>query len=196
MTTLDVGEALAIPDGELLRSRVVSDPGQVLEDALDLSLTGYAVLEPQETLLLDGDERGVLTFSDGVPVLAYHTGTDRGGSRALADLAVPGPYRVELVSLPTATVAELHETPELRVPPAMPAERLAGDPVLATRTRERAPADRPTDTDTETTATDDGMDAVAAFLEDEEKIEAIREQAREEARERAEEWDLGEFGGE
>jgi len=181
---------MKVPDGELLRSRVVEDPGSALEDALDLSLTGYAVLEPQETLLLDGDERGVVTFEDGVPVLAYHTGTDRGGPAALADLAVPGPYRLELVSLSPEGVSAVHDTPELRVPPGMPAERLAGDPDLAARTRERAPDERVTDEKPESPATDEGMDAVEAFLEDEGKIEAIREQARTEARERAQEWGL------
>jgi len=72
----------------------------------------------------------------------------------------------------------------------MPAERLAGDPDLAARTRERAPDERVTDGKPESPATDEGMDAVEAFLEDEGKIEAIREQARTEARERAQEWGL------
>lgn len=193
MTALDGDGTLTVPDGELLRSRVVSDSGQVFADALEVSLTGYAVLEPQESLLLEGDDRGVLTFADGVPALAYHTGTDRGGSAALADLAVPGPYRVELVSLPAEAVAELHDTPELRVPPAMPAERLAGDSDLAARTRERAPADRLSGDAPGGTATDEGMDAVEAFLEDDGKIEAIREQARAEARERAEKWGFDEI---
>jgi len=179
---------MKLPRGELVRSRVVSDPGTALEDALDCRLTGYAVLEPQDTVLLAGDDRGVLTFEDGVPVLAYHTDTDRGGPAALGDLAVPGPYRLQLVSLPAATVTELHETRELVVPPGMPAERLAGDQALAERARRLAPADRARMTE------DDGghrsTSAVEAFLDDEEKIEAIREQAREEARERAQAWGL------
>lgn len=173
-----------LPDGDLQRSRVVEDPASALADALDCRLTGYAVLAPRETLLLAGDARGVIAFEDGVPTLAYHTGTDRGGPAALADLAVPGPYRLELVSLPRSSVADLH-APALEVPPGMPAERLAGEPTLAERTRERAPEDRRT--------TDDGSDdrsAVEAFLEDGERIDAIREQARAEARKRAREWDL------
>jgi hypothetical protein len=66
----------------------------------------------------------------------------------------------------------------------MPAERLAGDPQLAAKTRDRAP-DRPT-TEPNTSPTS----AVEAFLEDEEKIAAIRERARAEAERRAEEWGL------
>jgi len=73
------------------------------------------------------------------------------------------------------------------VPPGMPAERLAGDPALADSTRRAAPADWPTVPGGEA-GEDHG--AVEAFLEDEEKIAAIREQAREEARQRAVEWGL------
>jgi hypothetical protein len=76
----------------------------------------------------------------------------------------------------------------------MPAERLAGDPDLAARTRAKAPDDRVRespggDSDSDEVAQ---QSAVEAFLEDEGKIEAIREQAREEARERAAEWGLDE----
>ena len=105
-----------IPRGTLLRSRVVSDVGTTLSRALDRGLTGYATLVPQETLLLSGEARGVLTFEDGVPVLAYNTVTDSGGPDALAELAVPGPYRVELYAVEVdidaliraATVVESH----------------------------------------------------------------------------------------
>ncbi|QIO22038.1 hypothetical protein [Haloarcula sp. JP-L23] len=177
---------MKLPRGTLRKSRVVSDPRETLADVLDRTVTGYAVFESQETLLLDADGRGVVTFEDGVPVLAYHTGTDRGGPRALADLAVPGPYHVSVFELDTADLATAHEAAELRVPPGMPAERLAGDPALADSTRRAAPDDR-----TPTTAqTADDHSAVEAFLEDEEKIAAIREQAREEARARADEWDF------
>jgi hypothetical protein len=185
---------MKLPSGRLVHSRVVDDPGSALAAALDRELTGYAVLEPQETLLLAADARGVLTFSEGVPVLAYHTETDRGGPPALADLAVPGPYRLELVALSDAVLTDLHDTPALRVPPGMPAERLAGDHDLAARTRASAPDDRVRespggDADSDEPAQES---AVEAFLEDEGKIEAIREQAREEARERASEWGLDE----
>jgi hypothetical protein len=176
---------MKIPRGSLLRSRVVTNPGVTLETALDRELTGYAVIEPQDTLLLGGETRGVLTFEAGVPALAYDTATDSGGPDALGDLAVPGPYSVDLYELDPADLATAHETPELQVPPGMPAERLAGDPDLARRTREAAPSDRLADADAETTA-----DPVESFLADEEKIDAIQRQAREEARERAAEWGL------
>jgi len=170
-----------IPRGELLRSRVVDDPGAALAAALDRRLTGYAVFEPQDALLLGDETRGVVTFEDGVPVLAYCTETDRGGADALADVAGPGPYSVELYELDRTALAEAHEADDLRVSPGLPAERLGTDRDLVTRTREAAPDDR--------LGTDD-TDAVEAFLADESQIEAIREQARNEARSRAEEWGL------
>lgn len=191
---------MKLPRGQLVRSRVVSNPGTAMATMLDRGLTGYALLEPQEALLLDADERGVLTFEDGVPVLAYHTGTDRGGVEALADLAVPGPYSVDVFELSADDVADLHDTPDLTVPPGMPAERVAGDPDLADRTRERARSlglDAPAGADADASgASADREDPVATFLENGEKIDAIREQAREEAEQRAREWGLdGELDG-
>jgi hypothetical protein len=188
---------MRLPEGELLRSRVVDDLGTTLEAALDRRLTGYAVLEPQDTLLTDGDGAGVLTFDDGAPVLAYATATDRGGPPALADLAVPGPYRVRLVTVPDDGLDALHDTPSLTVPPAMPAQRLAGDGDLAARTRRRAPTERSTAPADPGNDGDEPADpgALEAFLDDEEKIAAIREQARAEARERAREWGLEDLEG-
>lgn len=181
----DPGDAdLRIPRGELLRSRVVSDLGTPLSTALDRDLTGYATIVPQETLLLAGDVRGVITFESGVPVLAYNTVTDNGGGDALAELAVPGPYRVELYVVDPDALAPAHEAEPLRVSPGSVATELADDPELADRTRSVAPDDRLAKDDA------DDADAVAAFLADDDRIEAIREQAREEARSRAEEWGL------
>lgn len=174
---------MRLPRGELVRSRVVADSSTALAEALDRRLTGYAVLEAQESLLLDGENVGVLTFEDGVPVLAYHSGTDRGAAAALADLAEPGPYSADLYRVDADALAAAHDVEELRVPPGMPAERLGGDPALADRTREAAPADRTTVGD---------ADPVSEFLADDEKIAAIREQARAEAERRAAEWGLDE----
>jgi hypothetical protein len=173
---------MKIPRGDLIRSRVVDDPGTTLSAALERSLTGYAVLEPQDTVLLGETTRGVVTFEDGVPVLAYCTDTDRGGADALADVAGPGPYSVDLYELDRADLAAAHEADDLRVSPGLPAERLGGDRDLVTRTREAAPDGR--------LGNDDDTAAVEAFLDDEAQIAAIREQAREEARARAEEWGL------
>lgn len=177
----DVVEALHVPQGDLLRSRVVTALRETLEAALDRSLTGYAVVEPGGSLLLDGEVRGVLTFEDGVPVVAYCPETDRGGVDALADLAGPGPWAVDLYELPVSALREVHDTPEFRVPPDAPAEELAAAPQVAARTRDRAPVDRPAD---------DGTTAVEAFLEDEDRIAAIQAEARQEAERRAEEWGL------
>ena len=177
---------MRLPRGRLGKSRVVTDPRDTLADVLDRELTGYAIFESQDSLLLDAEGRGVVTFEDWVPVVAYHTGTDRGGPPALADLAVPGPYHVSVFELDAADLATVHDSDDLRVPPGMPAERLAGDPALAASTRRGAPDSRP--------ASDDDADdhsAVAAFLEDEAKIEAIQRQARAEAEQRAAEWGLG-----
>jgi hypothetical protein len=178
---------MRLPRGRLRKSRVVSDPREPLADVLDRAVTGYAVFESQDSLLLDADGRGVVTFTDGVPVVAYHTGSDRGGPPALADLAVPGPYHVSVFELDADDLAPVHDVDDLRVPPGMPAERLAGDPALADSTRRAAPAERTTDATAEGGG-DHG--AVEAFLEDEEKIAAIREQARTEAKQRAAEWGL------
>ena len=175
---------LVIPRGQLVRSRVVPDIRAVLVDALDRDLTGYAVIEPQETLLLDGDGKVVFTFEEGVPILAYHTATDTGGKNALAALATVGPCRLDLYALSPRQLETAHDTPELRVSPEMPAKHLAGDPALADRTRERASID------TEPHNDEPPLNAVEAFLDDTEQIEAIREQARTEAKRRAKEWGL------
>lgn len=172
---------MKLPEGTLLRSRVVDDPGTALADALDRSLTGYAVFEPQDTLLLDSTARGVLTFRDGVPIVGYHTTSDRGGAEAIAELALPGPYRVELYELPAESLRPVHEIDTLRIPPDLPAERLAHDPALADRTRQAAER-----------GSADGCSALEAFLSDEDSIEELRTNARENARMRAEEWGLTE----
>lgn len=176
----DPASGLAIPRGDLVRSRVVADLSAVLATALDREFTGYAVLEPGSSLLLGGDVRGVLTFEAGVPVLAYCDATDRGGIDALADLSPVGPCAVDLYALPRTALAEAHDTPSLRVPPGMPAADLARDHDLAERTRAAAPAARRA---TEPTA-------LEAFLGDGERIADLREAARREARKRAAEWGL------
>jgi len=173
-----------LPSGRLLRRRVVENVGTVLDRALEAELTGYARLVSQDALLLDGDGVGVLTFQDGIPSAAYHTGTDAAGQEALADIAVAGPYRLELYELEADVLAEVHGSESVAVPPTSPARRLSGDPQLIERTRGAAPADRleaKTDEDAH-------LDAVASFLDDEERIETIRDRAREEARSRADEW--------
>ena len=175
--------ALDLPRGTLVRSRVVPDIGRTLRDALERDLTGYAVLARQSSLLLDDPGRGVLTFEDGVPTLAYHTESDAGGIEALAEFPATGPCRTALYRLDAAHLELVHDTPSLRVPPGMPAERLAGDPALADLTRERAPDDR-------LDAPSESPGAVEAFLADEERIEAIRAEARTEAHHRADEWGL------
>jgi hypothetical protein len=177
---------MKIPRGRLVRRRVVEDPGTALESALEAALTGYARLESQDALLLDADGVGIITFERGVPVTAYHTGTDNAGPGALADIAVAGPYRLGLYELDSDRLETVHETEAFRVDPAMPAERLAGDTALASRTREAAPDEWIADEELRS----DEANPVEAFLDDEERIETIRKRAREEARQRAEQWDL------
>ena len=175
---------LQIPRGTLLRSRVVSEIGTTLSRALDGEVTGYATVVPQETLLLAGEAKGVITFADGVPVLAYNTVSDSGGADALAELAVPGPYRVELYAVDADGLETAHQTEALRVTPGAVATELADDQRLADRTRAAAPDERLAEAD------EDDTDAVTAFLEDDDRIAAIREQARTEAAARAREWGL------
>jgi hypothetical protein len=169
-----------VPQGRLRRQRVVTDLTTPLERALDDELTGYIRLEPQDTLLLDSEGAGVLTFDRGIPRLVYHTGTDNGGTAALTDIAVAGPCRVELYELdrPAKFAAE----PQYRIPPGLPADRLVRDVELANRTRSAA-ADRGIGERAD-------ADALEAFLTDEERVGAIRREAREEARQRAEQWGL------
>ena len=181
MTGASEPPELRIPRGNLLRSRVVSDIGTLLSGVLDRELTGYATLVPQETLLLSGDARGVVTFANGIPVLAYNTVTDSGGADALAELAVPGPYRVELYAVDAEALETAHGEESLRVAPGAPATELADDYGLADRIRESAPDRRLDDGEEET-------DAVAAFLDNDDRIDAIREQAQAEAKSRAKEW--------
>lgn len=173
-----------LPQGRLLRRRVVTDNETVLQTALDRELTGYARLEPQDTLLLDGEATGVLTFVDGVPVAAYETETGRGGSDALTEIASAGPYRLELYELDEELLERVHESKSLLVAPALPAKRLIGNSNLVERTRERAPSERVTSED----ESGSGLGAVETFLEDGEKIETLRERARTEAHSRAEDW--------
>lgn len=177
---------MKLPRGRLVRRRVIEDPATALVNALDTELTGYARLESQDALLLDARGVGVLTFESGVPVAAYHTSTDAAGPDALADIAVAGPYRLELYELDSEVLETVHETREFRVGPGTPAERLAGDADLAARTREVAPPERVE----RESSPEEGTSAVEAFLEDETRIQEIRKRAREEAEQRATEWNL------
>jgi hypothetical protein len=174
-----------IPDGELLRSRVVTALAPALSDVLDRRLDGYALLSSRDALLGGDEERGVITFEAGVPVLAYHSRTDRGGPPALDDIGAP-PYRFELYALEADALELPHRTDELRVAPGSVAERLAGDPALAGRTRELAGD----------VLEERSEDTVEAFLEDEAAIADIRRSAREEALDRADEWDFADAVGE
>jgi len=175
---------MKLPRGRLVRRRVVTNPATALEGALEAGLTGYARLASQDALLLDANGVGVITFEAGVPAAAYHTGTDTAGPDALADIAVAGPYRLELYELDAGALEQVHDTESFRVGPGTPAERLAGDPDLAARTREAAPQEWVE----RESSPEEGTSAVAAFLDDEERIAEIRERAREEAEQRAAEW--------
>ncbi|SDY25591.1 hypothetical protein [Halopenitus persicus] len=179
---------LPVPRGDLRRSRVVTDPAVVLRSVLEARLDGYLTLVPQETLLLGGDARAVVTFDGGVPTVAYNTRTERGGTAALSDVALTGPYRIEVYELPSDALDPIHGTADLAVPPGAPARELADDDDLAARTRERAPDDRPAGGDPR-----EEPSGVEAFLADDDRIAEIREQARAEAADRAAEWGLGDL---
>ncbi len=174
---------MKLPRGQLLRQRIVSNLGTALSAVLEESVTGYARLKPQDTLLLDTEGVGVLTFIDGVPVVAYHTGTDTAGPPALDEIAVAGPYRIELYELDERILAEIHGDEKLRVSPTLPAERLVGDPQLISQTRENAPTNRLSAQETA-----DSTSAIESFLADEQRIETIQQRAREDAKAKAEQW--------
>lgn len=165
------------PDGQPRFDRVVMSVADPLREALDSELVGYGEIVPQAGLLGDEAGRCVVWFDAGVPVSARHTGTGRTDSAALADIAETGPYRVKLVAVEDDAALRTGD-----LAPGAVAEQVLGDPDLADRTRERAGADGH--------AGEDELDAVEAFLADEEKIEAIQKRARMEARQRAEEWNL------
>lgn len=184
MSGFDAPEpAIHVPEGELLRSRVVDDVAAPLATVLDRELTGYAVVEPAGSLLLGDEATGVLTFESGIPVVAYCETTDEGGADALAALAGPGPCAVDLYELPATALEPVHDTPAFQVSPGAPAEELAADTTLAARTRAHAPDHRQEGGETRTSA-------VEAFLQDEERIAEIQQEARAEAAERASEWGL------
>jgi hypothetical protein len=170
-----------IPEGELRRSRTDADVGETLTAALDRELTGYVVFEPRGSILRDDEERAVLTFETGVPVLAYHAADDLGGWDAL-DALTAGPFHTEVYELSPASLSAAHRVDEFRVGPTAPARELADCDDLVERTREAAPEER--------LAEEEGASAVEEFLADAERIEAIREEAAAEARERAAEWGL------
>jgi hypothetical protein len=175
---------MTLPSGQVSFDRVVTALDEPLSAALDRSLSGYAKIVPQAALLLDATGSGVLWFDDGVPTHATHTGSGATGTDVLAELAATGPFRVRLVAV---TGPDLERRPSgATLPPDAPAERLAGDESLAARTRERAGA-------TTEGSSDEGLDAVEAFLADDEKIRAIRDRARAEAKRKAEEWGFDEL---
>ena len=172
-----------IPEGELRRSRTDADVAETLADALDRELTGYVVFEPRGSILRDDDDRAVLTFETGVPVLAYHAAEDVGGWDALDSLP-GGPFHTEVYELPAESLSAAHRVEELRVGPTAPARELADRDALVERTRTAAPEDRLAD--------EESASAVEEFLADTERIEAIREEAAAEAEARAAEWGLTE----
>ena len=168
---------MTLPEGQTTFDRVVMSVADPLRAALDRGTTGYGAIVPQAGLLGDGPGTGVIWFEDGIPIGARHTGTGRTGSEALADIAETGPYRVRLVA--AEVPQSLGQAAELS--PGAPAEQVAGDSDLAARTRDAATRESPVGDPGE-------LDAVEAFLADEEKIDAIQRQAAAEARKRAAEW--------
>ena len=110
-----------IPEGRLCRSRTDADVGETLAGVLDRELTGYVVFEPQGSILRGGDERAVLTFEEGVPVLAYHAPSDTGGTDALGALS-GGLFHAESYELPADALADAHrvDAPRPRRPTGWP----------------------------------------------------------------------------
>lgn len=204
---------LPVPRGSLLRAHTVASLGGPLSRALTSEHTGYVVVESADRLLSADATRGVVTFAAGIPVLAYETRTQRGGTDALDALAASAPARVEVYRTEPGALDALHDREDCRVPPGGPARRLAHDERLAAETRARAPADRVSRDTLPDEATTDVVEspgsalgsnagrpasagesetptALGAFLADDERVSALRTAARAEARDRAAEWGL------
>jgi hypothetical protein len=175
----------ALPGGDLTFSRVVPDASAALTAALDRRHTGYAVLTPSDALVLADDTRAVVCFEAGIPTHALAAG-DRGAG-ALAAAATPGPLRITLHATDTAVSPDAAQ-----IAPDTPARRLAGDDDLAARTLAAAPDALDPSGERVPEAGDD-LDAVDAFLADEDAISRLKSQAREEAERRAREWGFDEF---
>lgn len=171
-----------IPTGDLCRSRTDADIAETLVSALDRSLTGYIVFEPQQSILAGDDDRAVITFEQGVPMAAYHTDNDVVGSQAIDALSDSGTPHVDVYTLPATALMSIHRdvTDTFAIAPTAPARRLTDNATLVERTRNAAPQTRVTGTDTQT--------AVEAFLADTDQIESIKQEARAEAAARAAEW--------
>ncbi|WP_182021554.1 hypothetical protein [Haloquadratum walsbyi] len=171
-----------IPTGDLCRSRTDADIAETLISALNRSLTGYVVFEPQQSILAGEDDRAVITFEQGVPMAAYHTDNDVVGSEAIDALSDSGTPHVDVHTLPAAALMSIHRdvTDTFAVAPTAPARHLTNDATLVERTRNVAPQTRVDGTDTQT--------AVEAFLADTDRIESIKQEARAEAAARAAEW--------
>lgn len=177
---------MKITGGTLKRSQTVSEYGPVLATILEEQLTGYSRIEPGDAVVLEADGAGVLTFEGGVPQAAYHTTTDATGEAALEELSNLGPFYVEVYTVSEELLAGVHDTPAVCIPPERPAERLAGDPKLADRTRAQA------STEQRKRGRVTKEETLVSFLEDEQRIEQIRTEAKEQARRRAKEWNLEE----
>jgi hypothetical protein len=148
----------SVPRGSLAWARTVGSLDATLGRVLRDELTGYVVVESGAGLVVGDPTHGVLTFVDGVPVLAYAVDSpavvegdstvDAVGPDALTALVGPGPARVEVYSVPTEEMASLHAAGEsterdesaasCRVSPDAPALAFDGSRALVRRTRERA----------------------------------------------------------
>lgn len=175
-----------LPTGDLMFSRVVTDASAALTAALDRRHTGYGVFTPSDALVLDDETHAVVGFRDGIPT--YARTDETVGSSALAAAATPGPLRVTLHACEPPVPPD-----EARIAPDTPARRLAGDDELATRTVEAAPVDPGRHDGSTVPDAGDDLNAVDAFLADEDAIARIKEQARDEAERRAREWGFDEF---
>ncbi len=94
---------------------------------------------------------------------ALHSGQDEGGPPALTAFG-GDPCRTDCHELARWALSAVNGAAEPWILPGLPAERLAGDPSLAERTREQAPSGR---------LEADAMGAIEAFLKGEERIERI-----------------------
>ncbi|MDZ7745335.1 MAG: hypothetical protein U5K28_01940 [Halobacteriales archaeon] len=164
---------MTIPAGTLIASRVVGSLATPLETCFETRHTGY--LRVVSGVPVADTDPVVVTFDNGVPTAAVVPDGEPTGPRALAALPETGPFRVERIRTTAAVLDALHDRPACRIDAGRLAERAdAAD--LAARIRERAP--------------DDADDPVGGFLDDAERIAALKREARAEATAQADEWGL------
>ncbi|GGL63399.1 hypothetical protein [Halocalculus aciditolerans] len=182
----------------LVFSRVLDDPGVCLDRALADAFTGVAAFEARAALVGDASDTYDLAFEDGVPTRAAARDADAAGPPVLSRLAEAAPCRVELRADATRSFRSDATVDPPAVARALDRDRLVdqypaspeSDPETGPDADESSPDPDAVNVGETAAGAEpaESVDALEAFLADEERVDALRERAREEAVERADEW--------